>query len=99
MNGETIEPMGDNILFCKDEARGTTKGGIVLPDSAKIEVLTGRVTGISAKVESDPLFPLSVYDKVIVNPCNAVPVELDSDNKMFLIPVDDILGIIRKEKK
>ena len=95
---ETVEPIGDRILFCKDDAKGETKGGIVLPDSAKTEVLTGRVVEISVKVEQDPMLPIQKYDKVLVNPMRAIPVELDSNNKLFIVPVEDVVAVIHKDK-
>ncbi|HCK51572.1 MAG TPA: co-chaperone GroES, partial [Planctomycetaceae bacterium] len=47
---EFVEPLGMRVLIRKDEARQTTKGGIVLPDDAEIPTITGRVVEISAQV-------------------------------------------------
>jgi chaperonin GroES len=94
---ETVEPIGDRILFRKDEAKDTTKGGLILPNGSETEVLTGRIVAVSAKVENDPLLPIDMYDKVLVNPSRAIPVELVLDNKLFIIPVEDVVAVFRKE--
>jgi chaperonin GroES len=93
---ETIEPVGMRVLICKDEERRTTKGGIHLPDDAKIPVISGRIVAISLQVENNPDFPLKQYDKVIVNPSNAIPVDFERDNKLFVIPVEDVVAVMRQ---
>lgn len=93
---EVIEPVGLRVLIRKDDDKKITKGGIVLPDSMEIPVLTGRVVAISAQVERDDDFPIRQYDRVIINPSNTIPVELESDNKLFIIPVEDVVAVIRK---
>lgn len=94
---EIIEPVGLRILICKDEERRTTRGGIHLPDEAKIPVITGRIVAISAQVESDPDYPLKQYDKVLVNPSNAIPVDFEQDNKLFVVPVEDVVAVMRRQ--
>lgn len=96
MSLDIIEPMGLRVLIRKDEERRTTKGGIHLPDDAKIPVITGRIVAISAQVENDPDYPLQKYDKVILDPRNVVPVDFEQDNKLFVIPIDDIVAVYRR---
>ena len=91
-----IEPVGLRVLIRKDEERRTTKGGIHLPDDAQIPVITGRIVAISAQVENDPDYPLQKYDKVILDPRNVVPVDFEQDNKLFVIPIDDIVAVYRR---
>ena len=98
MQLETIEPVGLRILIRKDEEKRTTRGGIHLPDDAKTPVLTGRVVAISAQVEGDPDYPLQKYDKVIIDPRNTIPVDFEQDNKLFIIPVEDVVAVFRKEQ-
>jgi chaperonin GroES len=95
---DVIEPVGMRVLICKDEERRTTKGGIHLPDDAKIPVITGRIVAISLQIENDPDYPLKQYDKVIVNPSNAIPVDFERDNKLFVIPVEDVVAVVRQGK-
>lgn len=95
---EVIEPVGLRVLICKDDDKKETKGGIILPDSTEIPVLTGRVVAISAQVKNDIDFPIQEYDKVIVNPNGSIPVELEHGNKLFIIPVEDVVAIVRTEQ-
>jgi chaperonin GroES len=92
---DTIEPVGLRVLIRKDEERRTTKGGIHLPDDAKIPVITGRIVAISQQVDNDPDYPLKKYDKVLVNPTNAIPVDFERDNMLFVIPIEDVVAVMR----
>jgi chaperonin GroES len=93
-----VEPLGSRILIRKDGARQTTRGGIVLPDQAEIPTITGRVVEISAQVASDEDFPIRKYDKVLFHPKNAIPVDLESDNVLFVVDIDDVVAVFRRAK-
>ncbi len=93
---EFVEPLGPRILIRKDEGRHTTRGGIVLPDKAEIPTITGRVVEISAQVERDEDFPVRKYDKVLFHPKNAIPVDLDSNNILFVVPIDDVVAVFHR---
>jgi chaperonin GroES len=86
------------ILIRKDEARHQTRGGIVLPDSTEIPTITGRVVEISVQVERSEDFPIRKYDKVLFHPRNAIPVDFESDNLLFVVPVDDIVAVFRRAR-
>lgn len=93
---EVIEPLGDRVLIRKDEDKKQTKQGIHLPDKIEIPTLTGRVVAVSAKVTNDENYPLKKYDRVLFNPKHAVPVEFDGDNRLFVIPIEDVVAVFRK---
>jgi chaperonin GroES len=84
------------ILIRKDESRQTTKGGIVLPDDAEIPNITGRVVEISLQVENDEDYPVRKYDKVLFNPKSAIPVDFETENLLFVVPVDDVVAVFRR---
>lgn len=94
--GEFVEPLGKRILIRKDESRHQTRGGIVLPDKAEIPTITGRVVEISAQIERDLDFPIRKYDKVLFHPKNAIPVDLEPDNVLFVVPIEDVVAVFRK---
>lgn len=94
---EIVEPIGDRVLIRKDEDKKKTKQGIHLPDKIEIPTLTGRVVAISAKVERDENYPIEKYDRVLFNPKNAIPVEFEGDNRLFVIPVADVVAVFRPE--
>ena len=93
---EQIEPIGDRVLVRKDEPKRETRGGIALPDAAEIPTITGRIVTISAVVENDDELPLRQYDKILFHPKNAVPVDLEHDNQLFVVPVEDIVAVFRQ---
>lgn len=94
--GEFVEPLGKRILIRKDEARQKTRGGIVLPDQAEIPTITGRVVEISAQIERDEDFPIRKYDKVLFHPKNAIPVDLEPNNVLFVVPIEDVVAVFRR---
>ena len=96
MTLETIEPLGKRVLVRKDLDKKRTKGGIELPDSVEIPTITGRVVSVSAQVEHDEDFPIRQYDRVLFNPKNAIPVEFDADNYLYVVPIDDVVAVFRK---
>lgn len=93
---EFVEPLGPRILIRKDESRHQTRGGIVLPDQAEIPTITGRVVEISAEIANDEDFPVAKYDKVLFHPKNAIPVDLEPNNVLFVVPTEDVVAVFRR---
>jgi chaperonin GroES len=95
---ETVEPLGKRVLIRKDEDKKTTKGGIQLPGNIEIPTITGRVVAVSAQISRDEDYPIAQYDKVLFNPKNAVPVDFEGDNRLFVVPIEDIVAVFRRGK-
>lgn len=93
---EYVEPLGMRVLIRKDEARQRTRGGIVLPDQAEIPTITGRVVEVSVQVERDSDFPIEKYDKVLFHPKNAIPVDFEQDNLLYVVPIEDVVAVFRR---
>ena len=96
---EFVEPLGLRILIRKDESRQKTRGGIVLPDAAEIPTITGRVVEVSVQIERDDDFPIRKYDKVLFHPKNAIPVDFEPDNLLYVVPVEDVVAVFRRSSK
>ncbi|MHC4948837.1 MAG: co-chaperone GroES [Planctomycetota bacterium] len=94
---ETVEPIGKRVLIRKDEDKKVTKVGIHLPDKMEIPTLTGRVVALSAQIESDEDYPIRQYDRVLFNPKRGIPVDFEGDNRLFVIPIEDVVAVFRKE--
>ena len=94
---ETVEPVGVRVLISKDKDKKETKGGIHLPDKIEIPTITGRIVAVSSQVEADEDFPINRYDKVLFNPKHAIPVDFEGDNRLFVVPVEDVVAVFRKE--
>jgi len=93
---DIVEPLGKRVVIRKDENKRETKSGIVLPGNHEIPVLTGRVVAISHQIERDEDFPIKKLDKVLFDPREAVPVEFEAENRLFVVPLDKVLAIFRK---
>lgn len=93
---ETVEPLGKRVLIRKDEDKKVTKGGIALPDSMEIPTITGRIVAVSAQVEADEHFPIKQYDRVLFNPKQAIPVEFEKENFLYVVPIEDLVAVFRK---
>lgn len=93
---ETVEPIGARVLIRKDEDKKQTKTGIHLPDKIEIPTLTGRVVAISAQVKNDSDYPIRRYDRILFNPKHGIPVDFEGDNRLFVIPVEDVVAVFRK---
>ncbi len=93
---DIIEPIGKRVVIRKDENKRETKSGIVLPDSHEIPVITGRVIAVGKAIENDEDHTIRRYDKVLFDPREAIPVELEHDNKLFVVAIDRVLAIFRR---
>ncbi|MCH7721677.1 MAG: co-chaperone GroES [Phycisphaerales bacterium] len=94
---ETVEPIGNRVLIRKDADKKVTKVGIHLPDKIEIPTLTGRIVAVSAQVEHDEDYPIKQYDRVLFNPKNSLPVDFEGDNQLFVIPIEDVVAVFRKD--
>lgn len=94
---EYVEPIGPRVVVRKDEPKRETKGGIALPDQAEIPTITGRIVTLSTVVDNDEDFPLRQYDKILFHPKNAIPVDFEPDNQLFVVPVEDIVAVFRRD--
>ena len=91
-----IKPLGDKILVEVLEAEAKTKGGIILPDSAKEEKTEGKVISVgSGKVlESGKLQPLEVKkgDRVIYSKYAGDEILIDG-KKHKILKENEVLAV------
>jgi len=92
---ETVEPVGKRVLIRKDEDKKITKVGIHLPDKMEIPTLTGRVVAVSSQVERDPDYSVERYDRVLFHPKHAIPVDFEGDNRLYVVPIEDVVAVFR----
>src|SRR6266581_4624878 len=93
---DVIEPIGKRVVIRKDDNKRQTRSGIVLPDGHEIPVITGRVIAIGKAIENDEDQTIRQYDKVLFDPREAIPVELEHDNKLYVVAIDRVLAIFRR---
>lgn len=93
-----IQPLGDRVLVKRLEAEEKTKGGIVLPDSAKEKPQKGEVVAVGKGrvLESGKVEPLEVKkgDKVLFGKYAGNEVSYKEDDYLIL-KEEDILAIIK----
>lgn len=92
-----VQPLGDRVVVEREEAKGTTAGGIVLPDTAKDKPQKGKIVAIGdGRITKDgkrkPL-QVKVGDSVIFTSYAGDEFKLD-DQKVLLMREDDILAVV-----
>jgi len=94
-----IRPLHDRILVRRLEEEEKTKGGIIIPDSAKEKPMEGEVisVGNGKKTEEGKLVALDVKagDRVLFSKYAGTEVKIE-DVEHLIMREDDILGIIEK---
>lgn len=94
---EIVEPIGKRVLIRKDEDKKQTRSGLHLPDKIEIPTLTGRIVAISAEVAGDANYPIKRYDRILFNPKHGIPVDFEGDNRLYVIPIEDVVAVFRRE--
>jgi chaperonin GroES len=93
-----IQPLGDRVLVKPMEAEEKTKGGIVLPDTAKEKPQQGEVVAVGKGklLDNGEVKPLEVKvgDKVLYGKYAGTEVTIDGE-EYLIIREDDILAIIK----
>ncbi len=93
-----IQPLGDRVVIEVLEAREKTKGGIVLPDTAKEKPQEGKVVAVGkGKVADDgKIVPLEVKagDKILYGKYSGTEVIID-ETEYLIMKEEDILAIVK----
>ena len=94
---EKIRPLGQNVLLRRLEAEEKTKGGIILPDTAKEKPREGEVLAIGegelGKDGKRKDFQVKQGDRVIFSSYAGTEVKLGGEESL-IISEDDILGVV-----
>jgi len=91
-----VRPLGDKVLVQRVEEEETSKGGIVIPDSAKEKQAEGEIVAVGKGVrdEDGKFVALEVKkgDKVIFSKYAGTEVKVDGD-EYLIMREEDILAI------
>jgi chaperonin GroES len=94
-----IRPLQDRVIVKRVEEEEKTKGGIIIPDTAKEKPMEGKVTAVGkGKVlEDGKIHPLEVKagDRVLIGKYAGTEVKIDGEEHLIMRE-DDILGVIEK---
>jgi chaperonin GroES len=92
-----IRPLQDRVLVKRLEEEEKTKGGIIIPDTAKEKPQMGKViaAGKGKKTEDGKVIPLDVKagDKILFSKYSGTEVKVEGD-ELLIMREDDILGIV-----
>ncbi len=90
-------PLHDRILVRREEEAGTTRGGIIIPDSAKDKPQEGTVisVGKGKTNEEGKLFPLAVRegDTILFGKYSGTEIKLDGED-FLIMKEEEVLGIV-----
>jgi chaperonin GroES len=92
-----IKPLQDRILVKRVEEETKTKGGIIIPDSAKEKPIEGKVVAVGGgKTKDDGTkTPLDVKegDRILFGKYAGTEIKIDGEEHLMMRE-DDVLGII-----
>ena len=92
-----FRPLGDRVLVRRVEEEEKTKGGIIIPDTAKEKPQEGEViaVGPGARDDSGKIQPLDVKngDRILFGKWSGTEVKLDGEDLMIM-KESDILGVL-----
>ena len=97
-----FRPLGDRVLVRRVEEEEKTKGGIIIPDTAKEKPQEGEViaVGPGARDESGKVQPLDVKvaDRILFGKWSGTEVKLDGED-LLIMKESDILGVLEPVAK
>ena len=92
-----FRPLGDRVLVKRIKEEERTKGGIVIPDTAKEKPQEGKVIAVGKGKYTDEgkLIPIEVRsgDKILFGKYSGSEVKLDGEEHVIMRE-EDILGIL-----
>jgi chaperonin GroES len=95
-----FRPLGDRVLVKRVEEEQKTKGGIIIPDTAKEKPQEGEViaVGPGARDESGKLQPLDVKvgDRILFGKWSGTEIKLEGQD-LLIMKESDVLGVIEAD--
>jgi len=95
-----IRPLGDRLLVKRIEEEDKSKGGIIIPDSAKEKPQEGKVVAVGKgkMLDDGKMVPLEVKagDRILFGKYSGTDVKIEGEEHLIMRE-DDVLGIIEKK--
>jgi chaperonin GroES len=92
-----LRPLHDRILVRRIEEEEKTKGGLIIPDTAKEKPMEGKVIAVGeGRVSEDgKLRPLDVHkgDRILFSKYSGTEIQLEDDEHL-IIREDDVLAVL-----
>ena len=97
MSLKQVKPLGNRVLVRRSEAK-TSKGGIILPDSAKEKPKQGEIMAVGpGKMDEEgnvQKMNVRVGDKVLFSAYAGSEAKVDDEAEYLIMSEDDILGVL-----
>ena len=97
MASTNFRPLHDRVVVRRVESEAKTKGGIIIPDTAKEKPQEGEIVavGTGARDESGKIVALDVKagDRVLFGKWSGTEVKIDGE-ELLIMKESDILGVI-----
>ena len=97
MASTTFRPLHDRVVVKRVESEEKTKGGIIIPDTAKEKPAEGEIIAIGSGVRDDKgnLVALDVKagDRVLFGKWSGTEVKVDGED-LLIMKESDIMGIL-----
>ncbi|MBN1915151.1 MAG: co-chaperone GroES [Parachlamydiales bacterium] len=94
-----LKPLGNRVIAKRMEEEEITRGGIIIPDSAKKKQETAKVIAIGPgkTLENGKLEPITVKigDVILMDKYSGQEVQLD-DEEYIIVKADDIIAIVEE---
>ena len=95
-----FRPLHDRILVRRVESEEKTKGGIIIPDTAKEKPQEGEViaAGPGARSEQGQIQPLDVKvgDRILFGKWSGTEIKIDGED-LLIMKESDVMGIIEAQ--
>jgi chaperonin GroES len=95
----SFRPLHDRVLVKRVKEEEKTKGGIIIPDTAKEKPQEGKIVAVGSGTRSEDgkVTPLDVKvgDKILFGKWSGTEVTLDGE-ELIIMKESDILGIVEK---
>ena len=95
----SIQPLGDRIIVKPLEAVEKTKGGILLPETAKEKPQEGKVVAVGKgkTLESGKVEPIEVKvgDKILYGKYSGTEITTREGEELLIMREEDVLAIIK----
>ena len=92
-----FRPLHDRVVVKRLEGEEKTKGGIIIPDSAKEKPQEGKIVAVGpgARDEAGKLVPLDVKpdDRVLFGKWSGTEVKVDGED-LLIMKESDVLGVV-----
>ncbi len=92
-----FRPLGDRVLVRRVEEEAKTKGGIIIPDTAKEKPQEGEVISVGPGVRDDSgkiqALDLKAGDRILFGKWSGTEIKLEGED-LLIMKESDVLGVL-----